>query len=136
MTEELQKRIRPAFASRIEVVDRQCDVNTLLGGVCAAAVLAGTPGLVKSFPHSLIESLAAGKPVMVSRSIPMAEYVIREQCGVVVPSLEAGAFLEALQDLRENYRRYQSNALRVGRRDFSLEKFLGLYETLYRSPEL
>jgi len=50
-------------------------VNKTLVSVHAAITLADREGIIKVYPHSLLDALAAGKPVLVSRAIPMADYV-------------------------------------------------------------
>ena len=58
---------------------------------------ASNPAIIRSYPHSLMESLAAGKPVIVSRQIPMADYVQRMGCGTVVDSVTPVDLLAAIK---------------------------------------
>ena len=95
----------------------------MLRRVHAAVVLAGRPGLVKAFPHSLLEALAAGRPVLVSEGNPMAEYVRETGCGRVVPRLAAADLLEAIRLLRLDYATCRARAVDVGQRDFSQERW-------------
>jgi glycosyltransferase involved in cell wall biosynthesis len=130
---EVKKEIGArGLSGRVRVVNEKVDVNKLLGTVSAAAVLVDDPGLIKACPHSLIESLAAGKPVVVSRGIPMADYVEEKGCGVVVDTPQPEAFLEALGNLRDNYRFYQAKAAQAGGEDFSLRDMTNAYGELYR----
>ena len=73
---EVVARVRRlGLSERVEILRDRVDVSQVLARVHAAVVLAGRPGLVKAYPHSLLDALAAGRPVMVSAGNPMAEYV-------------------------------------------------------------
>ena len=130
--EEMQARVaRSGLGERVEVINRRVDVNAVLARVHAAVVLAQEATLVKAFPHSLLEALAAGRPVLVSRALPMADYVERTGCGQVVETVSPEGVLEALERLAMNYDAHQATALRVGRRDFSRKALMNEYERLY-----
>jgi glycosyltransferase involved in cell wall biosynthesis len=116
---------------RVEVINRRVDVNEVLARVHAAVVLADDATLVKSFPHSLLESLAAGRPVLVSRALPMADYVARTGCGQVVGAISPEEVLGAVERLEANYGAHRAAALQVGWRDFSREALVEAYGRLY-----
>ena len=82
--------------------------------VHAAAVLAGRPGLVKAYPHSLLEALAAGRPVVVSGGNPMAAYVRDTGCGRVLARLDATELVTAIGALRRDYETYRARAAAGG----------------------
>ena len=130
--EEMQARVaQRELQARVEVINRQVDVNAVLARVHAAVVLADDATLVKAFPHSLLEALAAGRPVLVSRALPMADYVEQTGCGQVVETVSPEGVLEALERLTMNYNTCQAVVLRVGRRDFSREAMVEAYGQLY-----
>jgi glycosyltransferase involved in cell wall biosynthesis len=132
LAEEMRERVRRnGLEDRVEVLNEKVDVNQVLARVHAAVVLAATPAIIKAYPHSLLESLAAGKPVLVSRCIPMAGYVAETGCGQVVERVTAADLLQAIGRLIEQYGDFQANALRVGRRDFSQQALIAAYERLY-----
>ena len=132
LLDEMRARIRAhGLHGRVEVVDEKVDVNQVLARVHAAVVLAAVPTLVKAYPHSLLESLAAGKPVLVSECIPMADYVEATGCGQVVPRLHAADLLQAIEALIDGYDGFQARAQQVGGRDFSQQAMLEAYEALY-----
>lgn len=131
--EEMKQRVQQRQVNeRVEIHNEVVDVNRVLARVHATIVLADDAKLIRAYPHSLLESLAAGRPVLVSRGIPLAEWVEREECGVVIERVESGAVEYALKQLRANYQRLQQNARRVGQRTFSLESMLDSYGRLYR----
>jgi len=118
---------------RVEILTERVDVGRVLAGVHAAVVLATGPGLVRAYPHSLLEALAAGRPVLISEGSPMTEYVRATECGRVVTGAGVDALGEAIRQLRQNYERYRERAREVGKRDFSQDRLVASYQTLYRA---
>jgi glycosyltransferase involved in cell wall biosynthesis len=132
LADEMARRVQSAgLEARVEVLNERVDVNEVLARVHAAVVLAAGDALIKAYPHSLLEALVAGRPVLVSRSIPMARYVEQEGCGVVVERADATAIRVALETLLADHQGYQQRALSVGGRDFSLDKTLADYDRVY-----
>jgi len=138
--EEMQRRIAQAgLGRRVTIINQHVDVNDVLAQVHAAVVLARDATLVKAYPHSLMEALAAGKPVLISRAIPMADTVEQTNCGQIVDTVDAQAVLAALTRLEANYEAHRVAALQAGQRDFSQQALVEAYQRLYeaaRSPAL
>ena len=129
---ELKRHIaRRGLSRRVEIINEATDVNRVLARVHATVVLAETEKLVKAYPHSLMESLAAGKPVLVSGCIPMADYVAEAQCGEVVPRLTSDDLRTAIRGLMDHYGERQAKALARGRTDFALASMLEAYGEVY-----
>jgi glycosyltransferase involved in cell wall biosynthesis len=118
------------LGEQVTIINRQVDVNDVLAQVHAAIVLAGDTRLVKAYPHSLLEALAAGKPILVSRGISMADYVERTGCGQIVESVSVQQVLVALARLESSYASCQAVAMQV-RDDFSHLRMVEAYKQLY-----
>lgn len=74
--------------------------------------LYGAYALLNS-PHKLSTYLAGGLPVIVAKNAAAADFVAREQVGVVLNSLrELPELIRAMSE--EDYQRYAANARRVG----------------------
>lgn len=132
LAEEMRKRVHTRqLEGQVEVINQKVDVNQVLARVHATIVLATDVGIIKAQPHSLLDSLAAGKPVLVSRAIPMSEYVEAIGCGRVVEAVTAEAILEEIEALAADYERYQHNAQQAGPRDFSQQSMLESFQQLY-----
>ena len=133
LTDEMRHRVRQlGLEDQVEVINEQVDVNRILAQVHASVTLAEKPGIIKSYPHSLLDSLAAGKPVLVSRAIPMADYVEEKMCGQVVETVTPVDILSALSMLKQNYQLLQSRARQLGKQDFSQQAMIGAYQKVYR----
>jgi glycosyltransferase involved in cell wall biosynthesis len=129
---EMQQRLAAHnLADRVQVIDRLVDVNKILATVHATVNLASDSSIIKAYPHSLLDSLAAGKPVLVSRAVPMADTVAQTGCGAVVESVTPEAIGWAVDELKANYERMVATAVRVGQRDFSLEGMVESYRAVY-----
>src|SRR5271165_4556875 len=129
---ELARRVeRLDIGKRVEIVDRKVNVNDYLAKVHATIVLAKDGGIVKSFPHSLIESLMAGKPVLLSNNIAMADYVRKHQCGIVVDEVSIRTLTAAIETLMGRYVDLAPNAARIGPEAFSIDRMVGDHRRLY-----
>ena len=134
LAEEMTRWVqRMGVQDRVTVLNQVVDVNQVLAEVHASIVLATTPAIVKAYPHSLMESLAAGKPVLVSRAIPMARYVEKTGCGMVVEDVSTEDVLRAIESLMGQYTVLQSVASRIGQQDFSLGQMLSSFRRVYES---
>jgi glycosyltransferase involved in cell wall biosynthesis len=131
---EMQHRVAAhSLGDRVQVIDKLVDVNEALSTVHATINLAANAAIIKAYPHSLLDSLAAGKPVLVSRAIPMADYIAQTGCGVVVESVTPEAVGQAVDELVGNYGEMVATAVQVGQRDFSLEAMIDSYHQVYRA---
>ena len=129
---ELAKRVeRLGIEERVEIIDRKVNVNDYLAKVHATVVLAKNGGIVRSFPHSLVESLIAGKPVLLSDTIAMSDYVSNRQCGVVVRGMSVAALSSAIENFMHGYEELARNAARIGPVVFSISAMAQSHRRLY-----
>ncbi|NKQ36717.1 MAG: glycosyltransferase [Chloroflexi bacterium] len=129
--EEMMARVAQAgVADRVQVINERVDVNGILAKVHGTINLASNGALIKAYPHSLLDSLAAGKPVLVSKVIAMSDYVKRVGCGVVVDEVSAEGVVTAVNGFAERYETLVATAVRVGR-DFSQEKMITSFRQVY-----
>jgi glycosyltransferase involved in cell wall biosynthesis len=131
--EIIQKVQEAGLSSQVEIINRRTNVNDLLARVNATIVLAQEPSLIKAWPHSLIESLLAGRPAVVSQCVPMADYVAQKKCGVVVSNLAESCVAEAINELMANYTELYENTWKIKSEDFSLTTYASKYTALYHS---
>jgi glycosyltransferase involved in cell wall biosynthesis len=132
LAEEMEQRVRRMnLGQQVKVLNQLVDVNQVLAEVHASITLAADPAIIKSYPHSLLDSLAAGKPVLVSRAIPMADYVEQTGCGEVVANVTPADILAAVEALADHYETRQQVARQVGQRDFSQQVMLDSFRQVY-----
>lgn len=131
--DEMMRRIRTyGLEERTRVLNEKVDVNDTLAGVSASVVLATRGDVVKAYPHSLLESLAAGKPVLVNRMIPMAQWVEQNDLGIVIEDISADHVLRAVAALHEHKGRFSADRLRASVTD-QAGHFLEAHRLVYRA---
>lgn len=87
-------------------------------------------GFLKLIPNSALESLAAGKPLIVSTKTELAKIVLEYKCGVVFePTVDD--LQQAVEKLQKNYDIYQQNCRKTAKKLFSKKIFLQKYKELY-----
>lgn len=128
----LMQRIRQyGVEKQITVYNEKVLIDDILQQVHGTVLLAENAMLVKAFPHSLIESLAAAKPVIVSSAIAMADYVKENSCGVVVEPYSSEALITQIDHFRSKYAELRDKADQLGASDFSPEKMLARIAAIY-----
>jgi glycosyltransferase involved in cell wall biosynthesis len=130
---KLEHIIAAAGVSNITITNGVIDdMPAVYDGVHASIL----PGLEhRSFipsPRSGLESLAHGKPLLVSHLVSIAETVARSHCGVAFEPSTAGLKAAILQ-LRKDYSAYQANTQRYITENFSPSTHLELYRRLYQT---
>jgi glycosyltransferase involved in cell wall biosynthesis len=134
LAHELFKRVeRLGIEKRIEIINRKVRVNDYLANAHATVVLAKDGGIVRSFPHSLLESLMAGKPVLLSDTIAMSDYVSNQQCGVVIREMSVAALSSAIEVLMRRYGELARSAAQIAPGAFSIETLVENYRGLYEA---
>ncbi|MGQ9904034.1 MAG: glycosyltransferase [Anaerolineae bacterium] len=130
--DEMMRRVSAlGLEQRVCVLNEKVDVNRVLAGVHASVVLATRSDVVKAYPHSLLESLAAGKPVLVSRVIPMARWVEQAGLGLVIDQADVEHVLNAIAALQSSGMQFQAERLRASVAD-QTRRFIEQHEQVYR----
>ena len=131
---ELLRRVESrSIRDRVEIVTGRVEINEYLKRAHATILPARRSDIVKSYPHSLLESLVAGKPVILSDALPMAGYVRRHDCGIVVEEVSAQTLVRAIVDLRARYDALAHRARLTDAHSFSQEAMIESYREIYRS---
>ena len=111
LLDKLLERIeRLGVEDRVEVVTDRVNVNDYLRRAHAAVLLAKRGDIVKAYPHSLIESLVAGKPVVLTSALSMSDYVRQQDCGIVIDDVSVPGLLAGIEALRLRYATLAENA--------------------------
>ncbi len=76
--------------------------------------------------------MAAGKPVIVSSVVPMADFVKKNTSGVLVDDFSADCLVRAVNELRSRYEIYLENVAKVDMNLFSSEKMVNSYLDVYQ----
>ena len=88
-------------------------------------------------PNKIFEAMAAGRPSIVTKGLPMSDLVLRESCGLAVPYTEAG-LRDAIERLRGDAvlaERLGRNGLEAARRTYNWQAESQKLVALYRGLE-
>jgi len=120
------------LAQRMVFAGFRCDVPELL----SEASISVLPSLSEGLSNSLLESMAAGVPVIAARVGGNPEVVEHEVTGILVPPRDSTALADAMGRLLEDHdlavRFGQAGKRRVSE-VFSVERSVGETENLYRN---
>jgi glycosyltransferase involved in cell wall biosynthesis len=119
------------LSDRVETVNEKADVARIMARCHAAIVLASRPDLVKSYPNSLMEALAAGRPVIVSRTVPISEFIGNTGSGTIVEDLSIGELTLAVSRLMNNYPDYREAVRNIPPSHLSSDRMAEEYRKLY-----
>lgn len=129
---ELKRKVQQySVVDQVECVNQRIDINDYFQRCHATVLLATKADIVKAFPHSLIESLAARKPVLLSDAIPMADFVSARGCGVVLKDLNLDMLVDSITQLFSHYETFRAPTEEVDEKTFSLESMVEGYRSIY-----
>lgn len=133
LSEEMVKLIKQYnVAEKVTFINETIDIRTLLNKVHGTILISNKSNVVKSYPHSLIESLVSAKPVITSKEIPMADYVAQNECGMVLKDFEASSLVQSIKSFKNNIARLTEKTIDINVHDFSTKKMIEQYKTLYK----
>ena len=89
------------------------------------------PGYGKSAPNSIVEAMAAGRPVLLTDTCGIADLVAENQAGVVAPRTVEG-LAAGVEELRSHYEALRVNARRLAEREFDNARVLARYARIYQ----
>jgi glycosyltransferase involved in cell wall biosynthesis len=116
---------------KVKIVNKNVDILTYFKEIHTTIAPFTTYEESRAYPTSVIESLASGKPVLVSNQIPMASLIEEEECGIVIQPTKDGILL-GIEKMRQRYRDLQKNCIPTARKYFSQKRLLDDYTSIYR----
>ena len=131
------RRALEAQAAGLGLTEQVRFLGTLVEpqNVVAGCDLFVLPSLWEGMPMSLLEAMAAGRPVVASSVSGSAELILDEETGVLVPPGNPERLADAMIRMLENPEAAEAMGRRAAdrvRREFSLERMLTSTDTLYR----
>jgi len=118
---------------KITFINETVDIQKLLKQVHGCVLLCSNASIVKSYPHSLLEALISGKPVITSKEIPIADYVTKNKCGLVLDAFDADQLVQLFHIFHSNIKILSEKAMQINVHDFSIEKMMSEYRVLYNN---
>ncbi len=129
--EALRALIADAGVDNVSVINGYVEDMGALYDRVHATVLAGHDyASFKPAPHSALESLGRGKPLLVTPTSSIAEIVAQRRCGIVFePTVDS--FEDAVRNLMDRYGELQESCHPAVEACFSKEAFIQKYRLLY-----
>ncbi len=87
-------------------------------------------GRSKAVPNSVIESMACGRPVIVTKAVGLANLIDENKAGIVCAA-KSEELVEQLDRLARDWDYYSLAARKLAERQFGVERFLTEYQQLY-----
>jgi glycosyltransferase involved in cell wall biosynthesis len=120
------------IAHRVKFLGERHDMQEVLATLDISVVASNS----ESLSNVIMESMAAGKPVIATRVGGNAELVREGETGLLIPRQDVDALVNALEKLLTEPRSRQQMGQRahmLARRDFCLDRVSSQYEQLYAS---
>jgi len=123
--------IRAAGVSNVDLrVGQIADMAGLYGQVHATLFCMTERSTCKPAPNSVVESLACGRPVLITPLVGFSDLVRDRGAGVVVAP-EGEAVAEGLDTLESGWERYAKAARALAVKVFDARNFVSRYRSLY-----
>lgn len=90
------------------------------------------PDRCKGTPNSLLESLACGRPVVVTPEVGLAEVVAEQKVGIVCDA-NGESLAKSLDAIARDWKAFSRRARELAERWFAAERFLEAYDNVYKS---
>ena len=118
---------------KITFINEKVDVNALMHRMHGTILLCNDPAVIKSYPHSLIESLVCGRPVIATPEIAMSDQVSERRCGLILGEFSSNALQNLLVEFRSNYTDLQAYTMTLPKTMFAPSDRLRRYGAIYES---
>jgi len=108
------------------------DMNAFYGTVHCTILPSTSMDDCKPCPNSLMESLSAGKPVLVSDRVGISDIVNDAGCGLVFQA-DMDDIIAKIHEMQDRYSIYQSKARQTAEKYFSVDSFVTEYTKMYNT---
>ncbi|MEM7333732.1 MAG: glycosyltransferase [Chloroflexota bacterium] len=130
--DEMIERVdRRHLNGRVKIINEVIDVDAQLKEVIATINLATHSGVVKAYPHSLMDSISAARPVIISDTLAMSQDVAQHNLGVVVNEITVKSLTNAIQTVRQDITAFYQNARAKGKTLYDIEQTIVAYQQVY-----
>lgn len=118
-------------SEKVELVNEHVVISDYLERVHGALLLCNKGGVIKSYPHSLLETLAVSKPIITSKIIPIADFIQAHRCGLVLPNFSVPKLLDCFRQFRNQYTELAAKTQQLDKSLFSIDNMVMDYQSLY-----
>ena len=94
---------------QVNLVDNKVDIQGYYDTHHATILLCDQDGVIKNYPHSLMESICCDRPVILNSSIELSSMVDKHTLGVVLEDCTIHSLKESIAKLKTDYSQYHNN---------------------------
>lgn len=123
--------VRYGVQEKAAFVDQFVNISNYMNDHDCTILLANHSSIIKSYPHSLMESLICGKPVITTQQIPMSDFIRKKGVGQVLESFDFNALNNSVEHLKNQYAESQNAACSLKEGYFSQASFAETFELVY-----
>ena len=124
-------------ADKVIFVNEKVSINDYFKQIHGTILITNKSEDVKAFPHSLLESLAVSKPVILTNKIPMSKLVAQQGCGLVLNNFTVTSLVDGIKKFKKNYSTLLQQTKEMDKSSFSVEtmtrQYLAMYEEVLKS---
>lgn len=129
--ETLEQWVNDLSLENVSVVHEDIkNIGDIFLNIHATILPFTTERYTKSCPNSAVESIAMGRPVLVSDKVGIADIIKAEKCGLVFKP-NTDNIVDAINNIQKQYYIYQNNALKCAKKYFDQKVFIKLYDNIY-----
>jgi glycosyltransferase involved in cell wall biosynthesis len=135
MLEEKRAKVPEALSTQIRFLGSRQDIESILQVVDAGLLLTNSDDHGEGISNSIVEYMAAGKPVIATRGGGTDEIVLDGENGFLVDPKSIGQLMEKINTLRQNpslANAMGQNAFEWVNKEFNIEKMTESFIDLYR----
>lgn len=121
------------LGNRVTLVDEYVDVKPYYDRSHATVLLCDEDGVVKNYPHSLIESINYGRPIITSHKIEMSKIINEYNLGLALEDHSLHDLHGAINTLRATYDDIMDSISQFDRSVFSVDTYLSQISEVYHS---
>jgi len=105
------KQLRESYdlKERVKLIDSEVDVQGYFDQCHVTILMCDIAGVLKNYPHSLMESICSGRSVILNNFIEFSSIVDQHQLGIVIESCQKHLLESAIHKLKTHCEDYLSN---------------------------
>ena len=132
-TEHMRQLIdRYALQDRVRLIDQEVDMQQYFDQCHATILLCDQNGVLKNYPHSLMESICCGRPVILSETTELAHMVERQSLGIIMNEYTIDSLDKSIAALESAYDSYQSNCRSFDKAQIDKTRYHSALEQVYQ----
>lgn len=117
---------------QVRFINEKVDIQKYYRQSHATILLCDKEGVLKNYPHSLMESICSGRPVIMSNLTELATEVKKNKLGVISEANSIEALHRSIMEIRANYQQYQNRCSLFDTSIFDQREYVEKLRSIYQ----